>query len=236
RWFADRFGTARASIEGTTIPHEMVRRYATESAPEVVISGTRSSRGFSLSRRESYFGFDLATRLEPIRGEVPGEHREAARELLVDGLLSGELEHPSRPRLQRAITRLREYWARSGGALSSASDAAIRELLLAQLGDVASWQDFIDTPLKLDVDAMVGESEREHLDALPASVRVFGDMVPVEYRVFPAGPVARLLLREGQLRRLRESDLPEFDRPLYFAIGRGAQEVEAPTLERLREL
>src|SRR5690606_15616357 len=70
----------------------------------------------------------------------------------------------------------------------------------------------------------------------PASIHVMGDMAPIDYRVLPAGPVARLMLREGQLRRLRLDDLPELDRPLMFAIRRGDQELEATTLERLRDL
>jgi hypothetical protein len=236
RWFADRYGVARASIEGTTIPLDLIRRYATEGPPEVVISGTRRHQGFALARRLSYFGFDLETSQEPIKGDVPEPHREAARALLVDSLLAGELEHPSATRLVRAVRHLREYWLRSGGALEAASDRAVRELLLAQLGDVDSWHDFQQTPLTLDVEAIVPERERAHLDALPSSVHLFGDMAPLDYRVLPAGPVVRLMLREGQLRRLRLEDLPSFDRALWFAVRRGEQELEAPTLERLRDL
>lgn len=236
RWFADRYGVARASIEGTTIPLDLIRRYATEGAPEVVLSGMRRHQGFALARRLGYFGFDLETSQELIKGEIPEPYREAARTLLVDGLLTGEIEHASATRVVRAVRQVREYWLRSGGALAVAGDAAIRELLIAQLGDVNSWHQFQETPLALDVRAMVPQREREHLDALPSSVHLFGDMAPLEYRVMPAGPVARLMLREGQLRRLRLEDLPQLDRPLMFAIRRGEQELEAPTLERLRDL
>lgn len=236
RWFADRFGVARASIEGTTIPLDLIRKYATEGAPEVVISGTRRHQGFAFARKLSYFGFDLETSQEPIKGEVPESHRDAARRLVVDGLLTGELEHPSASRVLRAVRQVREYWLRSGGALTGASEDAVRELLLAQLGDMASWEDFQRTPLTLDVHAMVPERERSHLDQLPSSIHVMGDMAPIDYRVMPAGPVARLMLREGQLRRLRLEDLPELDRPLIFAIRRGEQELESPSLERLRDL
>lgn len=236
RFFADRFGVARASIEGTTIPYDLIRKYATEGAAEVVISGTRRHQGFALARRLSYFGFDLETATERIHGAVPAEHVEAARDLLADGLLSGELEHPSRGRVVRAARELREYWLRSGGALTAAGDDAIRALVRDQLGDVEAWETFTATPVTLDVHAIVTPAERAHLDALPSSVQVFGDKAPLEYRVEADGPAVVLVLREGMLRRLRDEQVPELDRPLRFAVRRGEQQIEAATLDRLREL
>ncbi|HEX7024758.1 MAG TPA: DEAD/DEAH box helicase, partial [Gemmatimonadales bacterium] len=41
RFFADRFGVPRASIEGTTISYELVRRNATLGPPSVIITGPR---------------------------------------------------------------------------------------------------------------------------------------------------------------------------------------------------
>src|SRR5690606_1987697 len=83
RWFADRTGSARASIEGTTIPLDLVRKYATEGAPEVVISGRRRHQGFAMARKLSYFGFDLETSQELVKGDLPESHRDEARALLV---------------------------------------------------------------------------------------------------------------------------------------------------------
>jgi hypothetical protein len=236
RYFADRFGVARASIEGTTIPYDLIRKYAVEGPAEVVISGTRRHQGFALARRLSYFGFDLETATERIHGALPAEHRDAARDLLARGLVSGELEHPSRGRVVRAWRELREYWLRSGGALTAASDESIQGLVRDQLGDVASWEDFANTPVSLDVHALVPPAERAHLDALPSSVQVFGDRAPLEYRVEAGGPAVVLILREGTLRRLREDQVPAFDRPLRFGVRRGEQLLEATTLARLREL
>ena len=236
KYFADRFGVARASIEGTTIPLDLIRKYAVEGPAELVISGTRTHQGFALARRLAYFGFDLETTTERIRGQVPEPYREAARDLLADALLEGQLEHPAQGRIRRAWRELREYFVRSGGALAAASDEAVRTLLRAQLGDVDSWEEFQQVPLALDVAALVPPAERAHLDALPTSVQLFGDRAPLEYRLEAAGPAVVLLLREGALRRLREHDLPTFDRPLRFAVRRGDQMLEAPTLERLREL
>lgn len=236
RYFADRFGVPRASIEGTTIPYDLIRKYAVQGPPELVIAGTRRHQGFALSRRLSYFGFDLETSLERVEGTVPEEHQESARRLLVDALLAGEVEHPLRGQLVRAVRQVREYWRRSGGALEAASDRSIRTLLHAQLGDVTSWEEFRQVPLGLDVGALVPHAEREHLDALPTSIHVLGDTVPLDYRVTDQGPMVRMTLRPGQVRRLREELLPTFDRPLLLAVQRGEQLLEAPTVARLQEL
>ena len=41
RYFADKFGTPRASIEGTQIPMDLVRRFATQGEPELVYDPDR---------------------------------------------------------------------------------------------------------------------------------------------------------------------------------------------------
>lgn len=236
RYFADRFGVSRASIEGTTIPLDLVRRHARAGAPTVVISGHGRHQGFALARSLGYFGFALETTVEPVSGSLAPAHREAARAMLVDALLAGEVDHPSRGAIVRAVRQLREYWRRSGGGLAAASDEAIRALLLAQVEDVDSWAGFLATPLALDVDAMVPAAERRHLDALPTSARILGDVVPLEYHVGDDGGVVRLLLRAGQARRIKPADLPVVDRPLLLVVRRGEVQLEAATIERLQEL
>jgi hypothetical protein len=67
-------------------------------------------------------------------------------------------------------------------------------------------------------------------------VHLLGDAVPIDYRVTPDGPMVRMTLRAGQVRRLREEMLPTFDRPLLLAVRRGEQLLEAATVDRLREL
>jgi hypothetical protein len=66
-------------------------------------------------------------------------------------------------------------------------------------------------------------------------VRLLDDTVPIHYEVGPDGGIARLHLREGQVRRLREEDLPRLDRPLRFAVLRGNHPaLEADSLDALR--
>lgn len=236
RWFADRSGTPRASIEGTTIPYDLVRHYAVHGAPEVVIAGHGRRQGLAIARRLEYAGFALETVHERIEGEIPEPHRERAVAALAEALLNGGVEHPSRSRLTRAVLQLDEYWRRSGGVLPGV-DAASRELLVrAQLGDVTSWQAFQETEVSLDVEALVPEVERAHLDALPGGIRVHGDMAPLEYAVEGELPVVRLWLREGQARRLTTAELPSFDRSLRLVVRRGGEALEAVTLEQLRGL
>src|SRR5204863_6778054 len=45
RYFADRFGVPRASIEGTQIPERAIRRYARRGKPEVVFERHRRRAG-----------------------------------------------------------------------------------------------------------------------------------------------------------------------------------------------
>jgi len=236
RWFADRMGVPRAAIEGTTIPYDLVQRYAAPGPPRVVLAGHRHRQGLALARRLEYFGFALETDLEHIRGSIPESHREEARDVLAAALLSGEVEHRDRGLIVRGRRALREYWLRSGGALEAASDEACLEMVRAQLGDVASWEEFQQTRVLLDPEAIVAASERAHLEALPSGIRVHGDMVPVEYLMQGSEAMVRVHLREGQARRLKDGDLPAFDRPVLLSVRRGGSTLEAATPTRLREL
>ncbi len=233
RYFADRFGTARASIEGTTIPYELVRRYATHGPPAVVLTGHRQRQGLGIARTLGYFGFELEHDLAHIEGEIPEPLCVEARALLTDALLEGSVEHPARARLVRSARDLDEYWRRSGGALVGVDPATIRALVRAQLEDVTSWEAFQRTALDLDVEAMIPADARLHLDALPTSIRIHGDASPIGYEVRNGSPIARLYLREGQARRLRTGDLPSLDRPLVFAVRRGDETLQAEDLAAL---
>src|SRR2546422_2892691 len=135
----------------------------------------------------------------------------------------------------RALERLGSYWRRSGGRLTQAATEHVTARLAAQLARVGSWDEFINARLELDVDQMVPEAERRALDALPASVHLYGDRVPVDYEVEQGIGVVRLRLKEGQARRLQPRDLPPLDRPVRFTVLRGKREaVRSDSLEDLR--
>ena len=235
RYFADRFGVPRASIEGTQLPERAIRCYARRGAPTVVFERQRRYEGLMRVRTVGYFGFLLERDVEPLPSPFPPELADAARAALVEALLAGHTPHPDQARVRRALERLGSYWRRSGGRLTQAATEHVTARLAAQLARVGSWDEFINARLELDVDQMVPEAERRALDALPASVHLYGDRVPVDYEVEQGIGVVRLRLKEGQARRLQPRDLPPLDRPVRFTVLRGKREaVRSDSLEDLR--
>ena len=221
RFFADRFGRARASIEGTTISYDLVNRYAVPGPARIVLIGPHKHQRLAVQRRRSYFGFDLDTEVETLDGPIPDPLLDQARDLLAAALMAGEVAHPDGARIRRAVAALDELWRRSGGAIPAISPDAIRARLREQLSTVRSWDDFQRTRLVLDPAGLVDEPTRQQLEALPGMIRVKGDAAPVEYEVQNGEGVARVRLREGQARRIRADEIEPLDRPLRFAVQRG---------------
>ena len=235
RYFADRFGVPRASIEGTQLPERAIRRYARRGAPTVVFERQRRREGLMLVRTVSYFGFLLEREVEPLPNPFPPDVADAARAALVQALLAGETPHPDQGRLRRALERFGFYWRRSGGRLAQAATEHLTARLGTQLARVGSWDELINVRLGLDVDEMIPEAERHALEALPSSVHLYGDRVPVDYEVEQGVGVLRLRLKEGQARRLEPRDLPPFDRPVRFTVLRGKREAaRSDSLDDLR--
>lgn len=238
RYFADRFGVPRASIEGTQIPERAIRRYARRGKPEVAFERhRRTGRGvLLLVKSVEYFGFTLDREVEPLPSAFPQELAESARQALVEALLAGETPHPDQGKVRRALERFGHYWRRSGGGLGQAHRDQLASQIRAQLVTVNSWDEFVATRIVLDPDAAIPEAERQRLDALPSSVFLYGDRVPVDYDVEQGIGVVRLRLKEGQARRLHPNDLPSFDRPVRFTVTRGKHEaVRASSLDDLRK-
>jgi hypothetical protein len=236
RYFADRFGNPRASIEGTQLPERAIRRYARRGPPEVVFERLRRRGGGLVAvRRLTYFGFVLERDVEPLPDPFPADLASAARAALVEALLTGVTPHPDQGRVRRALDRYAFYWRRSGGRLAAAAPERLATKLGVQLQHVGSWDDFINTRIALDLEADIPEPVRAELDALPSSLHLLGDRIPVEYEVEKGRGVVQLRLKEGQARRLRARDLPPFDRPVRFIVLRGKREaVRAETLEDLQ--
>ena len=234
RYFADRFGTPRASIEGTTLSYDLIREHAQWSAPDVWITGDGKRQGLSIVRRLHYFGFELEADVQPINGAIPDELIEKARAALAAAVVKDVTRHGDQGVITRGVEMLDEWWRRSGGTLDAASSDVIRERLQSQLTEVRSWQDFLRTRLVLEPARMVGAEERQQLERLPGMVRVAGDAIAIQYGLERGSPVARLVLREGQARRLRPSEMPSLDRPLRLVVHRGeGPAIEAATIEEL---
>ena len=237
RWFADRWGTPRAAIEGTTLSYELVQRHATWGPPMLEVGGPRKHQRVQVARTREYFGFELDSDRQSIEGRFPPEHQEAALKALASALLAGDTVHADQGRIRRAAETLDDYWRRSGGRLAVASRESLQELIASQLEaeGVNSWESFIRAGITLDIDELIGSETRAELDALPSSARIKGDVVPLDYDVVKGRAVVRLTLRDGQVRRVRAGDLPDVDRPLVFEVRRGNHSpLRADTLEELR--
>jgi hypothetical protein len=235
RFFADRFGNPRAGIEGTTLSYDLIRRNAVLGSPRVVLGGPRKHQRLMIERRRSYFGFDLETEIETIEGRIPAEFGPAALDVLTQALMQGETTHPDQQRLRRALAELDELWRRSGGTVTALAPEALRRRIRRQLEGVSSWEDFLGTRLVLDSAELIDNRTREQLEALPRSLRLRGDAVPLDYEVEGGIGVARVRLREGQARRLRQDELPALDRPLRFAVQRGTHApIQADTVADLQ--
>jgi hypothetical protein len=186
-------------------------------------------------RTLEYFGFQLERESEPLPSPFPGDLVSAARQALVDALMKGRTPHPDQRPVRRALQQADEYWRRSGGTQMSVSPERLAQRIAEQVEGVDSWDVFLGRTLTLDPAAVIPAEERDRLDALPGSVHLYGDRVPLEYEVERGSGVVRMVLKEGQARRLRPSDLPSLDRPVRFAVLRGRRpEIMGSSLDEIR--
>jgi ATP-dependent helicase HrpA len=241
RYFADKMGVPRAGIEGTNVPMALIRRYAIESQPEIVLEPAAKRNPLVVRRRVTYHGFDLEKEYEPI-DEIPDELLEAGRHALAEGLARGEARHIAARNDRVAIEEIREAWRRSGGKTPKLGLPELTAIYRKQLDEqnVRSYSDFRRARLGIDANAIVPRTELDRYMLLPDAIEVRGREIPVRYDVeeTPEGPrgVARVSLPEKFARNLAEEELPAFDRPLRFVVARGARgAARADNLDALRE-
>jgi len=234
RYFADRFGRPRASIEGTNLPYKLIRHHAQRGPPRVALGTHRHRQELWIEHPLDYFGFRLDLEAERLPDPFPTELLREAHETLAKGLLTGRTAHPDRGPIARAAAQADEYWRRSGGTLSAVSPERRHQAILTQLDAVSSLHEFLNTRIALDVIDEVPLPVRQRLDALPSSVRLLGDTVALEYDVEGGEGVAYLRLKQGQAARLRARDLPQADRPMWFRVVQGGRVVvTAKSIEEL---
>jgi hypothetical protein len=243
RYFADKLGIPRASIEGTQIPMDLVRRYARASEPELVFDPARKRAPLALRRRVEYFGFDLGRELEAIE-DFPADLRDKSRRLLAEAMASTQARHAAVKRNQPLIDAIRETWRRSAGKTPKLGASELTALYESRLRDVNSMTDFKHTDLDLtsELEALVPATARAVYEQLPDRVFVRDRDVDIQYDVEEgAGEtgtvgVARLRLPEKLARTLTEAELPPLDRPLRFIVTRGARgAARATTLSALQD-
>ena len=241
RYFADKMGIPRASIEGTQIPMDLVRRYARAGEPQLVFDAERKRAPLALRRRVEYFGFDLGTEIEAI-DVFPDDQRDAARHLIAEAMARGEARHVAVKRNQPLIDEIRETWRRSGGETPKLGLGELTALYEARLRDITSLTDFKHTNLDLtaELEALVPAATRARYSVLPNQVQVRDRDVEIQYDVEQGEngmlAVARLRLPEKLARTLSEAEIPTLDRPVRFVVTRGARgAARASTLEALQE-
>jgi hypothetical protein len=239
RFFADKFGVARAAIEGTQIPRDLVRALAHGHEPRLVYDPSQRERPFAIERKLTYFGFELEREREAVTDFPPGMEEEA-RQVLAEAMARGEARHPAVPRNRPYIDEVREVWRRSGGRTARVSQAELTAWYAKQLASVTGLAQFRSMPLEFDAEEWVPRSQRMKYLALPNAVMIRERPVPLHYEVeeTPEGPrgVVRLHMPEKLARTLVREELPSVDRPMRFAIARGARgTIKTDTLEEALE-
>ena len=239
RYFADRSGIPRAAIEGTQIPMELIRRYATRGKVEVVYDARRKHGPLMLKRTVEYFGFELESEVETVE-EFPPELAKEARRALAEAMARGEARHFAVKKNREAIDEIRDAYKRSGGETKRLGLPELVALYEEQLAQVGSMDDFRSARLAVDTQRFVPLDVRERLGRLPNHVTIRDRDVEIDYDVEDRDGerrgVARLRLPEKIARSLTAAEVPELDRPVRFVVLRGQRgAVRADTLEDLQE-
>ncbi len=239
RYFADRSGIPRAAIEGTQIPMELIRRYATRGKVEVVYDPRRKQGPLMLKRTVEYFGFELESEVETVEEFPPALAREA-RHALAEALARGEARHFAVKQNRGAIDEIREAYKRSGGETKRLGLPELIALYEEQLAGISSMDDFRSARLAVDVDKFVPLDVRERLERLPNQVTIRDREVEIDYDVEDRDGerrgVVRLRLPEKIARTLTDAEIPDLDRPVRFVVLRGQRgAVRAETLDELQE-
>src|SRR6478672_7623625 len=239
RYFADRSGIPRAAIEGTQVPMELIRRYATRGKVEVIYDPRRKHGPLVSKRTLDYFGFELESEVETME-DFPAELAEEARHTLAEALARGEARHFAVKKNRDAIDEIREAYKRSGGETKRLGLSELTSLYKEQLANINSMDDFRAARLRIDPQEFVSRDLQDRLDALPSQVMIRDREVDIDYDVEERDGnrrgVARLRLPEKIARTLTELELPRLDRPIRFVVLRGQRgAVRADTLDELQE-
>ncbi len=241
RFFADRMGIPRASIEGTQITPAQLRKFATYGDSTIAYDPHKKQGQLVRTRRVTYGGFELERETE-VLGEFTAENAASARDVLAEAFATERLRHPAVERNRPMIAEAREVWRRSGGVTVRVSQADVSAWYRARLDTVESVHDLKHLQLRMTWDDWITPEERARYDALPHQVSVRDRQVPIEYDVEERDDgtllgVARLRLPEKIARTLVAEELPPFDRPYRFVVVRGQRgSARGRTLDELQDV
>ncbi len=240
RFFADRMGIPRASIEGTQLAPALLRRFANFGDSTLAYDPHRKQGQLVRTRHVTYAGFELERETEIIVDIAP-DIADSARNVLAEAFATERVRHPAVERNRPMIAEAREVWRRSGGLTPRASQADVAAWYRARLDSVESVLDLKHLQLRMTWDDWITPEQRAQYDELPHMVSVRDRQVPVEYDVEERDDgtlfgVARLRLPEKIARTLVTEELPPFDRPYRFVVVRGQRgSARGRTLEELQD-
>ena len=239
RYFADRFGVPRASIEGTQLSVELITRYAERHPPELALNVEHKHAPVQLRRRVTYHGFELSQERESLP-TFPPALASAARHLLAEALARGELRHPAARRNQPVVDEIRNVWRKLGGTTPRLGQSELSAWYESQMHAVWDWESLRALPLRLDRQLFVNDEQLAAARALPEEIEIRERDIPLEYDVEEVDgallAVVRLRIPEKIARTLVVEELPTLDRPLRFAVTRGqrgaVRAADLPTLQQ----
>jgi len=239
RYFADRSGIPRAAIEGTQVPIELIKKYATRGKPELLYDPRRKHGPLGLKRKLEYFEFELESEIETL-DEFPPELASDARRVLAEAMARGEARHFAVKKNQSAIDEIRDAYKRSGGETPRLGLQELTTVYEQQLSGVNTMEEFKAARLSVDRDQFVSREIRDRIARLPSHATVRDREVEIDYDVEEKNGakqgVARLRLPEKIARTLSEAEIPRLDRPVRFVVLRGQRgAVRSDTLEDLQE-
>ncbi|MFL5540928.1 MAG: DEAD/DEAH box helicase [Longimicrobiaceae bacterium] len=236
QYFADKSGRARGAISGTNLELDTLWEFATPGPAEIVYDPAHKRSPLRLIRTREYHGFELDREDLPL-DRIPPELADEARRALADGVLTGKAYHPDQLHNRAVFRELREVWRRSGGTVAAASDEALRDRIAARLEGVGGFQQFMDTPLRMNIDEIVPRDERQRWMSLPGEIEIRGETYPLDYWVEDGQGAVRARIPARLVYRIDEGDVPASidGRPLQWTVIRGKKEpVQAATLEEAK--
>ena len=236
RYFSDRFGRARGSIEGTQIPYDLIWEFARVDEAELVYDVANKGAPLRMRSVRTYHGFELDAEESGVDA-FPEEHAARARRALAEAMGAGAAYHRDVRANREAFRELREVFRRSAGATPNVDEAALTAYFEEKLQAVSSYSEFTNTSLPIDLDTFIPKAVRKKWLALPDSIALKGMEHPLDYAVEDGVGIARARIPEKLLWQLSDSDLPAMDRPLHWTILRGKKgAVRASSLEEAKEL
>ena len=240
RFFADRMGIPRASIEGTQLAPALIRKYAAFGESTIAYDPNRKQGQLIRTRRVTYGGFELERETEML-GDFTPENADLARDMLAEAFATERMRHAAVERNRPMIAEAREVWRRSGGVTSRASQSDVTRWYRERISSVESVHDLKHLQLRMTWDDWITPEQRAQYDELPHVVSVRDREVPIEYDVEERDDgsmfgVARLRLPEKLARTLVTEELPPFDRPYRFVVVRGQRgSARGRTLSELQD-